>query len=47
MNPKKNPKRSQETDFNSVEINTVHFDTVKCESLVMENLKRSWKVMDF
>ena len=33
-------KRNQETDFFSVEINSAHFDTVKCKHFVMEKLKR-------
>ena len=42
---KKKTKRNQETDFHSVEINTTHFDTVKCKRFIMEILKRSWKVV--
>ena len=36
-------KRKQETDFHSVEINTAHFDTVKCECFIMQNLKKVMK----
>ena len=39
-------KRNQESNFHSVEISK-HFDTVKCERFVLENLKRSCKVTDF
>ena len=31
----------------SVLINTAHFVTVKCDCFVMENMKSSWKVMNF
>ena len=44
---KKKNEKKQETDFFSVGINTAHFDTVKCERFIMENLKRSCKVMYF
>ena len=35
----------KETDFHLVEINTRHFDIVKCKRFIMEILKRSWKVV--
>ena len=43
MNNFNKMKRKQETDFQSVEINTAHFDTVKCECFIMENLKKVMK----